>query len=497
MLIDIEHEKWNDKVFQRDFAEYLGDSFQNTIEPFKVIGETLRLLEVELEKVISKSNINVPAPDSGLTILQRTQLAYRGFRYSPKTKTLDALLNNLRCSISDLHDLRMQRTELIENQAKQQLLSRQAGNAAASTDSFSAVLDVQSAAERVYEAVASVADCRCHKYYFQLSSDLQAGKPPPFALSWSTEPLLCLFLSERGAHSTPPTALVNQTLQSELASDEKIREHEQSSTTECTCIAVRIESQTAQPQITSLCASVKAAATTGSQGLSICIGLLPHQTQQHSLYKEPLKPKVTRISLPDVFKLAQTGPSNAPILLMIRRYRLAFVLASSLLHFGSSSTSWFSKNWRSDDVFFLQEQSTSNNGDFIDFPHIAVNFPTCDALAVDNSLHRGTFLAQDRQLFALAIALIEIAHGTQLRGLKVPAPERWDHFQEFFTVQEVCKNLSGFVGARYANVVRRCFACNFGINEYEFSQRNLQEVFYKEVVCELRKCLLEFQGPVA
>jgi len=57
MLIDIEHEKWNDQDFQKDFVEYLGDSFQNTVEPFKVIGETLRLLEAELEKVICQSKV--------------------------------------------------------------------------------------------------------------------------------------------------------------------------------------------------------------------------------------------------------------------------------------------------------------------------------------------------------------------------------------------------------------------------------------------------------
>jgi len=38
--------------------------------------------------------------------------------------------------------------------------------------------------------------------------------------------------------------------------------------------------------------------------------------------------------------------------------------------------------------------------------------------------------------------------------------------------------------------------CNFGVNEYEFSKRNLQEVFYEQVVCELKKYLQEFQGPV-
>jgi hypothetical protein len=38
-------------------VEYLGDSFQNTIEPFKVIGETLRLLEAKLEKVICQSKV--------------------------------------------------------------------------------------------------------------------------------------------------------------------------------------------------------------------------------------------------------------------------------------------------------------------------------------------------------------------------------------------------------------------------------------------------------
>jgi len=211
--------------------------------------------------------------------MQRTKLAYRGFRLSSKTKTIDDLLNNLRCSISDLHDLRIQRTELIEHHAKQQPPPGQAENAA-STDSFSAVLDIQNTAERVYEAVASVANCRCHKYYFQLRSELQTGKPPPFALSWSPEPLLCLFLSEDSVKST-------------------------SSTTECTCIAVRIESHLAQPPITNLCASLKAAAA--SQSVSLCIGLLPHQTHQHLLYKEPLKPAVTRISLPDVFELAQRG----------------------------------------------------------------------------------------------------------------------------------------------------------------------------------------------
>jgi len=57
MLIDIEHEKWNDQDFQKDFVEYLGDSFQNTVEPFKIIGETLRLLEAELEKVICQSKV--------------------------------------------------------------------------------------------------------------------------------------------------------------------------------------------------------------------------------------------------------------------------------------------------------------------------------------------------------------------------------------------------------------------------------------------------------
>jgi len=57
MLTNIEHENWNDQNFQKDFTEYLGDSFQNTIEPFRVIGETLQLLEVEFEKVISQSKV--------------------------------------------------------------------------------------------------------------------------------------------------------------------------------------------------------------------------------------------------------------------------------------------------------------------------------------------------------------------------------------------------------------------------------------------------------
>lgn len=50
------------------------------------------------------------------------------------------------------------------------------------------------------------------------------------------------------------------------------------------------------------------------------------------------------------------------------------------------------------------------------------------------------------------------------------------------------------MGKDYAEVVKRCFYCDFGINEEDLSKREVQEIFYEKVVRDLEHCLKKFRG---
>jgi len=377
-----------------------------------------------------------------------------------------------------------------------------ASNEPMAADRMPQVMEVQKTSKRVYAAVASVANCTCHRFYFQLQCESEKGAD-----------------SERHENGKR-TALATSNFKLCLTpsgTEENVS---------CTCLAVRTEgtptSSPAPPPpysvlppeeaatvmkhkkklqfvyetdgsaaslnatLTDLCSSVRSLST--RINTPSYLGALPSTDAHRHIYTESQKPSVSRISLPRVFERAPLSRTRS-ILPPTRRYRLAWILSASLLRFGFYTTNWFRENWRSGDIYFMQE---GNSSIALDFPHISVHFnPSTSKPAYSN----GTCLAKNEQLYSLAIALIEIGYGDTLMNLCMEgekgdaADKEWNHAREYAGAQGLAKAIDRVMGRRYAFVVLRCFYCDFAIDE-DLTPARLQRAFYEKVECELRRCMV-------
>jgi hypothetical protein len=53
--------------------------------------------------------------------------------------------------------------------------------------------------------------------------------------------------------------------------------------------------------------------------------------------------------------------------------------------------------------------------------------------------------------------------------------------------------LSEEMGPQYAEVVRKCLDCNFGLTRPHLEESKMQEVFFRDVVCKLEDCVRQFE----
>lgn len=116
---------------------------------------------------------------------------------------------------------------------------------------------------------------------------------------------------------------------------------------------------------------------------------------------------------------------------------------------------------------------------------------------LDASSSSGTCLAKNEQLYSLAIALIEIAYGDTLQNLLQEngvVGGEWNHAKEYSGARELAERVGEVMSRRYAMVVRRCFWCDFAIEEEQMTSARLQRAYYEKVECELRACMVEFSG---
>ncbi|KAF8536263.1 hypothetical protein BDD12DRAFT_935178 [Trichophaea hybrida] len=251
------------------------------------------------------------------------------------------------------------------------------------------------------------------------------------------------------------------------------------------------EMPSALVNITNLCSALKSEGRRSQS--SHCLGSIKNTKNvscQHLLYIEPnsYQPS-SRLSLSTL--LSASGKQHLPP--PSERLRMASILALSTLQFGSLSSSWFQEHWRSGDIFFFLDQRVSNgcNGGVAKpsslslVPHISALF---------GPSRRRRKVARNSLLFSLALVLSEIAFGETLS--KIPSPNGIpesageDPILEYLKLQEIVdtKRLEGQVSRKYAKVVERCFYCDFALGD-DFTKKDLQEVFYRDVVEKLQECV--------
>lgn len=260
-------------------------------------------------------------------------------------------------------------------------------------------------------------------------------------------------------------------------------------------------------EIDNLCLLLASKLQTGEQKKEL-LGRIPHNgcnpTYRHLMYREPLAPRsASRVSLETIL----AHPAKQSLLTYLERLKIALTLSLSLLHFGSYSKSWFQERWRSRDIFFfLEPEQLRGHGTPLN-PYVVPSFPTSAKIMTTDEgtstpLVQERGLARNEQLFSLTVVLIEIGFGNTLFRIhelsKIPE-KRDDDYAEYMKVQKILESgmLARQMGPVYAAVVRRCFDCDFAIEFGEggvdLSKRDLQERFYRKVVCELERCLKRFQ----
>lgn len=238
--------------------------------------------------------------------------------------------------------------------------------------------------------------------------------------------------------------------------------------------------------------------------LSECLGRIStkgcNTVYRHLIYRGgPSSFQTSRTSLRSIL----CREDKQTLIPRLERLRIAVTLAMSILHLGSYSASWFQERWRSKDIFFFlkpQQRSLAYGQNGLQ-PHVVPAFPRAVQNAQDFDVDSPSAyipsVARNEQLFSLALVLIEIAFGDTLFKIYEPAKiakKEDDPFSEYMKAKMILDSgqLEREMGVAYAQVVKRCLYCEFGILEEDLSKKEMQEIFYRMVVAQLEGCLKSF-----
>lgn len=84
-------------------------------------------------------------------------------------------------------------------------------------------------------------------------------------------------------------------------------------------------------------------------------------------------------------------------------------------------------------------------------------------------------------LFSLGVALLEIEHSKSLETFKSKGES------DFIAARRLAVRPGTIAGRRYRNLARKCLDCNFGCDENDLDNEDLQQAVYGGVVHELKK----------
>jgi hypothetical protein len=223
---------------------------------------------------------------------------------------------------------------------------------------------------------------------------------------------------------------------------------------------------------------------------SSCLGLLDESDICKHLVYLPSTPFIRSgkrsTSLDQLFTLLSQsqGPEELPI---FERLRFAKLLSTAVLQF--HATPWLKGSWRSQDVLFFYSDTLTDSEEP---PELTSPYMNVSVRGPNGALSRApTFpsraFAPNPLLFGLGVMLLELAFEAPLRSMQHDSDFQGgqeDRHTEFFTAKRLNRTASTPMGPRYSEIVRKCLQCDFGRGD-DLSKPELQEGFYREVVCEL------------
>lgn len=227
-----------------------------------------------------------------------------------------------------------------------------------------------------------------------------------------------------------------------------------------------------------------------------CIGLLEEtEKYRHLVYlpqASPVPQQTQTISLATYFRTSRKQDFSDGLPLH-ERISLAKLLSTALLQF--HATSWLGGRWRSEDVLFFYSTRGLEGIKSFNAPYMNVSVKSMNRpLSRVPTFPTTRSFVQNPLLFDLGVMLLELAFQAPLRHLQKPIDldnGQEDMHTEFFTAKRLCRS-SMQLGLRYKEVARKCIHCDFGRGD-DLNNPELQEVFYREIICELDKLEGDFR----
>jgi hypothetical protein len=166
-----------------------------------------------------------------------------------------------------------------------------------------------------------------------------------------------------------------------------------------------------------------------------------------------------------------------------QKCELALTLASSVLQL--HDTRWLSCTWGAEDIFFLRNQSSEM---ILSQFYVSQTFMSGSQTAPATIPPRR--LVRNEMVFALGIALLELAHGTSVSSFREPEDlsenGEDDEMTEISIANRLARELNRYESTNYARAVLRCITCTFETFAFTFNEREFREAFYQEVVVPLQ-----------
>ena len=222
---------------------------------------------------------------------------------------------------------------------------------------------------------------------------------------------------------------------------------------------------------------------------NICIGMLEAtEGCRHLVY--PLKPMFdgedrhgTSLECFLTSRSTKKHPLNFPL---YERLCLAKNLSLAVLQY--YATPWLKIAWRSRDILFFDEgtENVISCGPNIRAPHLNVKVIGADGQH-NRKVQASRSLAPNPVLFGLGVIFIEIAYSDTIQSLQQPCDLEngmENHYTEFFTAKRVVNSIGREMGSSYGTIVKKLLQCDFGCGD-DLDNRDLQAVYYSDVVCEL------------
>lgn len=163
------------------------------------------------------------------------------------------------------------------------------------------------------------------------------------------------------------------------------------------------------------------------------------------------------------------------------RCTLALTLASSILQL--YDTPWLPQSWGTKDIFILQGHS----GDLLPSAYVSLTFSPS---AIQTAAKRRRCV-KNEQVFALGVALLELAHGSPLLSHITPDDlndeGQQDSMTEVSIATRLADHINKFESENYARAVLRCIRFNFDSFSFDFKDKEFREKFFEGVVVPLQE----------